>query len=119
MTSNPHLDELAENYVPEDFGAQSLATLAIAHELREMNRLTAAINAPVRFAANVQAPISPEDMAEKVMAIPDDSGDARIAAAARRWAEAYGNRNMPGRSAAAHHLAAAELLEAVYQEDNR
>lgn len=60
MTRNPYLDEIDENYVPEDFDARSLGVLAIAHELREMNRLTAEAAVPTRIVSNVQAPISPE-----------------------------------------------------------
>lgn len=94
MSRNPYLDDLAENYVPEDFDVRSLATLAVAHELREANRLTEAINTPPRFVVNSQNPISPEEIqAEmsktKIMAVPDDSGDARIAEAARDLVERY------------------------------
>ena len=121
MSRNPYLDDLAENYVPEDFDVRSLGILAVAHELRELNRLTAEAAAPMRIVSNIQAPVAPEDFlrSQKIMTSPDDSeGDARIAAAARRWAEAYGARNVPGK-AAAHHLASNELLEAVRQEDER
>ena len=119
MSRNPYLDDLAENYVPEDFDVRSLGILAVAHELRELNRLTAEAAAPMRIVSNIQAPVAPEDLhAQKVMALPDEDGDARIAAAARRWAGAYGARNVPGK-AAAHHLASNELLEAVRQEDER
>lgn len=120
---NPYLAEIRSRSRLEDLATEYLATLAIAHELREANSLTEAINAPPRFVLGTQDPISPEDLKEamnssKLMAIPDDSGDARIAAAARRWAEAYGARNVPGK-AAAHYLASNELLEAVRQEDER
>ena len=119
MSRNPYLDEIRSRSRLEDLATEYLATLAVAHELHEMNRLTAAVNAPLRFAASVQAPVAPEDLhAQKVMALPDEDGDARIAAAARRWAGAYGARNVPGK-AAAHHLASNELLEAVRQEDER
>lgn len=117
---NPYLDEIQRAYVPEDFDAADLATLAIVHELRERNRLTEAINAPTRVVANVQAPISPEDLgAQKIMALPDDSGDARIAAAARRWAVQHSRRRTPAASGAALGLAAAELAEVIRQEDER
>lgn len=94
MSRNPYLDDLAENYVPEDFDVRSLGILAIAHELREANCLTEAINTPPRFVVNSQNPISPEEiqaeMAKtKIMAVPDDSGDARIAEAARDLVERY------------------------------
>ena len=132
----------------EDLRKPILALLSIQHELSEtrkaeatraakmvelteravataerMAELTEMAYAPPRFVLGNQDPISPEDLkaqmrSTKLMAIPDDSGDARIAEAARRWAEAYGNRNMPGK-AAAHHLASSELLEAVRQEDER
>jgi len=117
---NPYLDEIQRAYVPENFDARSLGVLAIAHELREMNRLTAAANAPMRVVNNVQAPISPDTLrAQKVTALPDDSGDARIAAAARRWAAQYALRRTPTASGAALGLAAAELFEAVQREDER
>ena len=120
MTNNPYLDEIRSRSRLEDLATEYLATLAVAHELHEMNRLTAAVNAPLRFAASVQAPISPEDLhAQKVMALPDEDGDARIAAAARRWAAQYARRNDRGRTGAALGLAAAELAEAVRQEDER
>ena len=121
MSRNPYLDEIRSRSRLEDLATEYLATLAVAHELHEMNRLTAAVNAPLRFAASVQAPISPEDLrSQKVMVLPEEEedGDARIAAAARRWAGAYGARNVPGK-AAAHYLASNELLEAVRQEDER
>lgn len=123
MTNNPFLDHLDRHYDLEELSPRDLAALAIAHELREANSLTEAINAPSRFVLGTQDPISPEDLGAemaktKIRAVPDDSGDARIAEAARRWAEAYGSRNMPGK-AAAHHLASSELLEAVRQEDER
>lgn len=94
MSRNPYLDDLAENYVPEDFDVRSLGILAIAHELREANSLTEAINAPSRFVLGTQDPISPEDLgaqmrSSKIMAIPDDSDDARIAEAARDLVERY------------------------------
>src|SRR5699024_11781533 len=37
---NPYLDEIQRAYVPEDLPSDILATLAIAHELREANCLT-------------------------------------------------------------------------------
>ena len=91
---NPYLDEIQRAYVPEDLPSDILATLAIAHELREANCLTEAINTPPRFVVNSQNPISPEEiqaeMAKtKIMAVPDDSGDARIAEAARDLVERY------------------------------
>ena len=121
---NPYLDEIQKTHVPEDFNAADLATLAIAHELREANLLTEAINTPTRFVVNSQNPISPEEiraeMAKtKIKAVPDDSGDARIAAAARRWAAQYAYRGTPTASSAALGLAAAELAEAIRQEDER
>ena len=121
---NPYLDEIQRAYVPEDFNAADLAALAIAHELREANSLTEAINAPPRFVANSQNPIAPEELrAEmaktKIRAVPDDSGDARIAAAARRWAALYALRRTPTASGAALGLAAAQLAEAIRQEDER
>lgn len=124
MANNAFLDHLDRHYDLEELTPRSLAALAIAAELHEMNRLTAAALTPPRVVLGTQDPISPEDIQKQVsqttlMSIPDDSGDARIAAAARRWAEAYRSRNKPGASSAAHHLAANELLEAVYQEDQR
>ena len=119
MSRNPYLDEIRSRSRLEDLATEYLATLAVAHELRELNRLTAEAAAPMRIVSNIQAPVAPEDLhAQKVMALPDEDGDARIAAAARRWAGAYGARNVPGK-AAAHHLASNELLEAVRQEDER
>lgn len=125
--TNPYLDEIRDRDVSDslqNYSDEVLATLAVAHELAEANRLTEAIAAPARFVLGNQDPISPEDLKEamgasKLVAVPDDSGDARIAAAARRWAGAYGSRNLPGRTAATHHLAASELLEAIRQEDER
>ena len=120
MTNNPYLDEVERRYDLDDLAPDTLATLATAHELHEMNRLTAAMNTPTRTVANVQAPIAPGGMGARIMAIPDESeGDARIAAAARRWATQYARRTNPGRSGAALNLAAAELAEAVRQEDER
>ena len=121
---NPYLDEIQRAYVPEDFNAADLAALAIAHELREANSLTEAINAPPRFVANSQNPIAPEELrAEmaktKIRAVPDDSGDARIAAAARRWGALYALRRTPTASGAALGLAAAQLAEAIRQEGER
>ena len=121
---NPYLDEIQRAYVPEDFNAADLAALAIAHELREANSLTEAINAPPRFVTNSQNPIAPEELrAEmaktKIRAVPDDSGDARIAAAARRWAALYALRRTPTASGAALGLAAAQLAEAIRQEGER
>lgn len=134
MNRNPYLVEIERRYDLDDLDDLSpgaLATLATAHEIRELNRLTAAHetremnrltterNAPLRVVANVQAPISPEDLGARVMSVPDDSeGDARIAAAARRWAEAYPYRNSPW-SGANYRLACAELSRAVRQEDER
>lgn len=119
MTNNPFLDHLDRHYDLEEISPRDLAALATAHELHEMNRLTAAANAPTRVVNNVQAPISPDTLrAQKVGALPGD-GDARIAAAARRWAEAYAHRNDRGRTGAALGLAAAELAEVVWREDGR
>ena len=124
MTNNPYLDEIRSRSRLEDLATEYLATLAVAHELREANSLTEAINAPPRFVANSQNPIAPEELrAEmaktKIRAVPDDSGDARIAAAARRWAALYALRRTPTASGAALGLAAAQLAEAIRQEDER
>ena len=121
---NPYLAEIRSRSRLEDLATEYLATLAIAHELREANSLTEAINAPPRFVANSQNPIAPEELrAEmaktKIRAVPDDSGDARIAAAARRWGALYALRRSPTASGAALGLAAAQLAEAIRQEDER
>lgn len=123
---NPYLDEIQRAYVPEDLPSDILATLAIAHELREANCLTEAINTPPRFVVNSQNPISPEgiraEMAKtKIMAVPDDSGDARIAEAARHWAKAYARRNEPGARPGLNRIARglAELIRTVDEEDQR
>lgn len=147
MHVNPYADEILEECGGEieDLRKPILAILSVQHELSETRKAEAAraakmvelteraiataerlvelTYAPPRFVLGNQDPIAPEDLkakmrSTKLMAVPDDSGDARIAAAARRWAEAYGNRNMPGK-AAAHHLASSELLEVVRQEDER
>ena len=115
---NPYLDEIQRAYVPEDLPSDILATLAIAHELREANCLTEAINTPPRFVVNSQNPISPEgiqaEMAKtKIMAVPDDSGDARIAEAARAAARRHETRSAHPREILA------ELLRAVDEEDQR
>ena len=115
---NPYLDEIQRAYVPEDFNVTALATLAIAHELREANLLTEAINTPTRFVVNSQNPISPEEIrAEmsktKIMAVSDDSGDARIAEAARAAARRHETRSAHPREILA------ELLRAVDEEDQR
>ena len=94
MTNNPFLDHLDRHYDLEELSPRDLAALAIAHELREANSLTEAINAPSRFVLGTQDPISPEDLgaqmrSSKIMAIPDDSDDARIAEAARDLVERY------------------------------
>ena len=122
MTNNRYLDEIERRYDLDDLSPDTLAALATAQELHERNRLTVALNAPLKFATNVQEPISPENLhAQRILSSDpvDSEGDARIAAAARRWAKAYGNRNMPGASPATHHLAASELLETIRQEDER
>lgn len=120
MTNNPFLDHLDRHYDLEEISPRDLAALATAHELHEMNRLTAAAATPARVVSNVQAPISPDTLrAQEVRALPEEGGDARIAAAARRWAAQYARRNDRGRSGAALSLAAAELAEVVRQEDER
>ena len=121
---NPYLDEIQSRGDLDDFNAELLATLAVAHEIAEANSLTEAINAPPRFVLGAQDPISPEEiraeMAKtKIKAVPDDSGDARIAAAARRWAAQYAYRGTSTASSAALGLAAAELAEAIRKEDER
>ena len=121
---NPYLAEIRSRGNLDDLNAESLATLAVAHELAEANSLTEAINAPPRLVANSQNPIAPEELrAEmaktKIRAVPDDSGDARIAAAARRWAALYALRRTPTASGAALGLAAAQLAEAIRQEGER
>ncbi|MFE7605755.1 hypothetical protein ACFU1Q_11395 [Brachybacterium paraconglomeratum] len=119
MNSNPYVEKLLAEWGGEDdplggLDPLTLATLAVAHEL-------GAANAPLRTVVDT-GEIFQEDierfLADRVLAIPDESGEARIAAAARRWANAYGRRNVPGH-AAASHLAASELLEAVRQEADR
>src|SRR5699024_9206864 len=62
MTNNPFLDHLDRHYDLEELSPRDLAALAIAHELREANSLTEAINAPSRFVLGTQDPISPEDL---------------------------------------------------------
>ena len=106
----------------EEIDPRDLAALATAHELHEMNRLTAGAATPTRIVSNIQAPVSPEDLhAQRVLATDpvDSEGDARVAAAARRWATQYAQRRTPSASGAALGLAAAELAEAVRQEDER
>ena len=113
MTSeNPYLTRIEEAYEVERLSTQALLKLAIIHELREMNR------GGEKLDALTAAPESIGDWDPgRRMALPDDSGDARIAAAARRWAKAYGARNEPGGGGAAVGLAASELAEAIRQED--
>lgn len=121
MKTNPYIKMLLEREGDEDIELEelsplTLATLAVVHELAEAN----ALNAPPRITIST-GEMSEEDFtgpSGRIMAIPDESGDARIAAAARRWAEAYGRRNTPG-AGPASHLAASELLEAVRQEGER
>ena len=72
MTNNPYLDEIERHYDLDDLAPDTLATLAIAHELHETNRLTAELNAPRRVVLGAQDPISPEDLrAQKVVALPE------------------------------------------------
>lgn len=115
---NPYLDEIRSRGVLDDLNAETLATLAVAHELREANLLTEAINTPTRFVVNSQNPISPEEIqAEmsktKIMAVSDDSGDARIAEAARAATRRHETRSAHPREILA------ELLRAVDEEDQR
>ena len=115
---NPYLDEIRSRGVPEDFNVTALATLAIAHELREANLLTEAINTPTRFVVNSQNPISPEEIrAEmsktKIMAVSDDSGNARLAGAARAAARLHETRSAHPREILA------DLVRAVDEEDLR
>lgn len=119
MKTNPYIEKLLDQREEEDdrldgLNPLTLATLAVAHEI-------GVANAPLRTVA-ITGEMFQEDLEEilsgRVLAIPDESGDARIAAAARRWAEAYGRRNVTGQ-AAASHLAASELLEVVRQEGER
>lgn len=118
MKTNPYIKTLLAQEAAEEIelGPLTLATLAVMHELAEAN----ALNAPPRIIINT-GEMSEEDLtgpSGRIVAIPDESGDARIAAAARRWAEAYGRRNTPG-AGPASHLAASELLEAIRQEGER
>lgn len=115
---NPYLDEIQRVYVPEDLSAAELATLAIAHELREANLLTEAINTPPRLVVNSQNPIAPEEiraaMAKtKIQALPDDSGNARLAGAARAAARLHETRSAHPREILA------DLLRAVDEEEQR
>lgn len=125
MNSNPYIETLMQKiHDPEweeptddpveELSPMTLAVLAIAHEL-------GVANAPLRSAAR-NGESHQEDLGSllksQIWAIPDESDDARIAAAARRWADAYGRRNVTGRTVE-HHLAASELLEAVRQEEER
>lgn len=78
MTNNPYLDEVERHYDVDDLAPDTLATLATAHELHEMNRLTAAMNTPTRTVANVQAPIAPGNFhSQRIMALPEEEGDER------------------------------------------
>lgn len=73
MTNNPFLDHLDRHYDLEELSPRDLAALATAHELHEMNRLTAAVNAPMRVVNNVQAPLSPEDLrSQKIVSLPEE-----------------------------------------------
>ena len=111
---NPYLDEIQRAYVPEDLNAADLATLAIAHELREANLLTEAINTPTRLVTNSQNPIAPEDLhSQKILALPDDSGNARLAGAARAAARLHETRSAHPREILA------DLVRAVDEEDMR
>ena len=76
MTNNPYLDEIRSRSRLEDLATEYLATLAVAHELHEMNRLTAALHAPARVVSNVQAPISPENFhSQRIMALPEEEDE--------------------------------------------
>lgn len=115
---NPYLAEIRSRGDLDDLNAELLATLAVAHELAEANLLTEAINAPPRFVVNSQNPISPEDLkgamgSSKLMAIPDDSGDARIAEAAREFVKLY----VAEKSSAV--AAMTDLVRVVDEEDRR
>ena len=77
MANNRYLDEIERRYDLDDLAPDTLAALATAHELHEMNRLTAELNAPMRV-VNTQAPISPEALrTQRVMALPEEEGDER------------------------------------------
>lgn len=84
---NPYLTEIRSRGDLDDLTAGLLATLAIAHELREANALTEAI--------------------------PDDSGDARIAEAAREFVKLY----VAEKSSAV--TAMTDLVRVVDEEDRR
>lgn len=115
---NPYLTEIRSRGDLDDLNAESLATLAVAHELAEANALTEMINAPRRVVLGSQDPISPEalksQMAQtKLMTVPDDSGDARLAEAARAAARRHETRSAHPKEILA------ELLRAVDEEDQR
>lgn len=118
---NPYLAEIRERDLSDslqNLDDNVLATLAVAHELAEANTLTEAINAPTRFVLGTQDPTSPEDLKEamtssKLMAIPDDSGDARIAEAAREFVKLY----VAEKSSAV--AAMTDLVRVVEKEDRR
>lgn len=76
MANNPYLDEIARRYDLDDLAPDTLAALATAQELHEMNYLTAALHAPTRVVSNVQAPISPGDLhSQRIMALPDEEDE--------------------------------------------
>ena len=76
MANNPYLDEIRSRSRLEDLAPDTLAALATAQELHEMNRLTAALHAPARVVSNVQAPISPENFhSQRIMALPEEEDE--------------------------------------------
>lgn len=116
--TNPYLAEIQLRCDPSDLDTDNLTRLAIAHELAEANALTEAINAPARFVLGAQDPISPEDLkaemrSTKLMTVPDDSGDARIAEAAREFVKLY----VAEKSSAV--AAMTDLVRVVDEEDRR
>lgn len=76
MANNRYLDEIERRYDLDDLAPDTLAALATAHELHEMNRLTAAMNTPTRTVANVQAPIAPGNFhSQRIMALPEEEDE--------------------------------------------
>lgn len=118
---NPYLAEIRERDWGgglQNYSDEVLATLAVAHELAEANALTEMINAPRRVVLGSQDPISPEalksQMAQtKLMTVPDDSGDARLAEAARAAARRHETRSAHPREILA------DLVRAIDEEDWR
>lgn len=76
MANNRYLDEIERRYDLDDLAPDTLAALATAQELHEMNRLTAALHAPTRTVANVQAPIAPGNFhSQRIMALPEEEDE--------------------------------------------